>query len=677
MKRPIYEVISGVGCALLSSLSFANSTLDDFRMHAPADTPLYFEGNLTENTASFSSMNSSDDDIKQAFHTFFSDPSASDFIGMLLSDMTQFSQGNATLLHEYGFTLNDTSAFYFEGGLPVFQATSAQPQTFVNKVISVAESQLFDAKRESWKGQEVFTWPLTIEEFKGESPQLAVAQNGNLISLGLFFKSDSLETKLSRLGFIPETLSLKETGKLNTLVSKFDLSDEGKGFIDLEQLALMVTASKNHSGSKDLQKLGLKPTPDACNADIQMFAQSAPLIVSSFNSETFANDTYNVHYKTIWEIKNDEVRSGLQRLNGHLSATTLNNSGALASVGLGVDVNTLIPVLTNFWMQFQSLELTCPPLKELQTELKAKHPSQLAMFAGLAHGVTGLSLDLFDFEFSQTQGLKSLDAILSVFAENPTNLAAILSNVAPIKGLPLAQDGSPSNLEIPDVPPTIQTKGRVKGNALMVYSGPKASALSEEKSQEKLNNKGLLGAAIDYTATLSSFDNMLGMLGGQEQRAVSNCIPVHSELQKFSNLNVKSTTQISFNDYGIETDVIASANPAPNDIALPGTYQVETMGDDCQWSVYGFETIKSDGTGSYSVIDDLNPSCELFNVEYKWEQVNGQLTIQEQKVLGRDSCDVVLQAQEPSNYQCELLPTGSRGFECLLDEESLYRYTPN
>ncbi|ADZ89356.1 hypothetical protein [Marinomonas mediterranea] len=674
MKRPLISTAAGISSVLLSSLSFAGP-MDTFRMNAPADTVLYYEGDLVANTAGLSSLNTSEADTQQALQQVFSNPNASEFLTQLISDITRFSQGeDPTLLNVYGFSTEDSAAFYFDGGLPIFQASSRNPQTFVEQVTAVAKAQQFEATREMWKGAEVFTWPLTIDEFEGESPYLAISTNQNTVSLGLFFKSDTLEKKRLRLGLVKESMSINKTNKMDTLIANFKLKGTGVGFVDLEQMALMATRSKNHSGSQDLQNLGLKATPKACSADIQMFAQSAPIIVSSFHSKTAADGAFEAHYKTIWEIKSDAIKSNLQQLNGHLSATTLKNSDTLASLGLGINVNTLTPVLTNFWSQFQNLELSCPELKQLQTDLKSQHPSQLAMFAGLAHGVTGLSVDLFDFDYSPSRGLTSLDGIVSVFAENPANLAAIAANIAPVKGLPLPQDGTPADLDIPDVPASINVKGRVKGKALMVYAGPNAATLSEEKSQEILNKKGLLGLAIDYADTVNLIDNMLGMNGNPGQPTVDTCIAVHQELQQISNQNVKSTTEVTFNNYGVEIDMMASARPSTEEVQLAGSYQVDTMGDDCRWSTYGYETINADGTGSYNVIDDSDSNCDLFNVKYEWQQQGDKFIVVEKEVLGRESCDAELQMQEPSSYQCELLATGNSGFECLLDEENLYRY---
>ncbi len=142
---------------------------------------------------------------------------------------------------------------------------------------------------------------------------------------------------------------------------------------------------------------------------------------------------------------------------------------------------------------------------------------------------------------------------------------------------------------------------------------------------------------------------------------------------------MRFTFQDDYTERGWEGSIDVEIDKTDADAAQvkAATYATETLGYDCGWQASGQEAIQADGQGVYTEQNDAG-QCDLYRIEYQWEQKG---TLFEQTVTteqNRDSCDAEWQTVESSDYTCTLLGHFDGGFYCLYNydgEASLMRYT--
>ena len=109
-----------------------------------------------------------------------------------------------------------------------------------------------------------------------------------------------------------------------------------------------------------------------------------------------------------------------------------------------------------------------------------------------------------------------------------------------------------------------------------------------------------------------------------------------------------------------------------------GDYLVEELTEGCTWETFGYETLSANGIGGYAISDEYN-QCDLYVVEYDWQQSGVTLSFVERDALDRETCADKFQVGETSEYSCTLITQNDNSFDCMFDygdgDRQVYRYT--
>ena len=231
-------------------------------------------------------------------------------------------------------------------------------------------------------------------------------------------------------------------------------------------------------------------------------------------------------------------------------------------MGLGIDLNQFIPALTSIWDDMLTPQYQCQVLQEVQDEMSGQSPAMLGMFTGMANGVKGVAASLIDYSFSDDQdnpALESVDAIISLSADNPSILFNMMKPFVPeLADIQLSDNDEPIDLSyLLDLPPGYGVKPQmaIKGQHLVIFSGESGEAKANELAGEALINNGLYSLAADYGKMITPLVALAEMNGE----------PVPEELSMMKGYNMQVKMGIDINHNGIVFDSVVDNKVAPED----------------------------------------------------------------------------------------------------------------
>ena len=226
----------------------------------------------------------------------------------------------------------------------------------------------------------------------------------------------------------------------------------------------------------------------------------------------------------------------------------------MVSIGLGVTVDKLAQAVGQFSQLLSSMKYQCSMLSGLnnmaRTDLGAASMG-VVMFGGLARGVQGIALNLFDIEVnskSPAQPLNSIDTALAVSAQDPALLVQTLKmmpQLGVLAELPL--DGSElllnPMLPVP-VPDNIQIKAAIKGKNIVIYSGEKGTDYASRLGGS--DAEGFLTTQLDTRQILGKVVSVMEMTG-QNTEEMTDILKM---IESYPQGNIRY--QLDFTEQGIE-----------------------------------------------------------------------------------------------------------------------------
>ncbi len=356
------------------------------------------------------------------------------------------------------------------------------------------------------------------------------------------------------------TASLKDAGVLESIQKKHGFVKTSLSYIDHQglvkafttangnALATMITKAMEVDGDKD----GLAEVRTAeCQAEMGAIAANWPRTVIGMRSKDDMKITATHTYMKaamVFESNNKVVLDALTSMQGFIPSYL--GKAQVFGMGLGIDANKLSPALSSIWSNMLEPTYKCAPLVEMQSSTRAANPAALAMFTGMAQGVKGVAMGIQDFSLNMEgpePQLNSLDAIVSLTAENP----AVLFNMAktfapPLAHIQLPQDGSAVDLStMLPIPPevNVQPMLAVKGKHLVIYNGNKGAAIADALGKEDAVSNGLFNFSMDYKKMLAPVVPILEMSGDPEMT---------EQLQMLKNMDMRVKMDINLNAQGIE-----------------------------------------------------------------------------------------------------------------------------
>lgn len=546
------------------SSASANPLLD----YVPADTPL-FSGQLTPfplkaylqsisgNYQQYPSNALTElDELDSPMGKFF------------VSIYQQYMEGikdPALLLKTFGLPDEVKPYIYTLGALPVFKIDVNQVDAFW-AVLDKAEKDSGVSHEMRKIGDVDYRAYMLSDDSAAEKVELLFAQKDGILTMTFstsLTKPDLLEMAF---GIKKAPQSLAASGILDDIIKTHGFKNNSISFINHVEIVKALTSADSNLLSQQLTLLlasentGENPlaeirTPE-CRAELTAIAANWPRTVAGLTEFSVSEKESHMAASFVIETKNQPILAALQKMRGFIPAHMDDINSTIFSMAIGLDVNEVAPALTAIWDDLQKPQLICAPLAQWQSELSQQSPAMLGMFTGMANGVKGMSVSLLDFKMTthdQDYQLESVDALVSLSAENPAMLFNMVKPFAPmLADVQLADNGDATDLSpILMLPPELGIKPMlaIKGQHLVMYSGDKGLQLANKLAAEKLSTNGMYSLSADYGKMFTPMLTLLEMSGE----------PVPEEMKMLKDYNMRVKMSFDVNQQGLVIGSVANS----------------------------------------------------------------------------------------------------------------------
>ncbi|MBV1788570.1 hypothetical protein KQ940_10940 [Marinobacterium sp. D7] len=695
----ILVLVIGVGAWLWQS-GLLGGGGKGYTAYVPADTVLYFGGKTNpEVTKRMSDYPIGAIDPEQLTELFDRMGQRADEnapgMKLLQAFLLDFSAHSATygeLFAHYGFDLDAEQAIYMHGLYPVMRMPIADKPAFEAFWAGLSKESGVMPTEEVREGVSLKRWPLGRIGGQG-SIELVVAMQESLATITLFSSIDSEPAQLERIGLREPESSLADSGELAALIKAQGFSKEFAGFIHIQRLAEGLLSAKQNGLARDLDALagslgetnpiGRELSP-VCRNEIAGLASGMPRMLFGYQGVGVDGDSVSIEARSLLEISSAEVVGPLMDLRGHLPGHVAGDQ--MLGLALAANMDTLVPTLTKLWREAGKLSFNCPQLQQAQQQMMATSPAPLGVVTGMAQGIKGVALSLYDVRFSDASGMpESLDFLLSLATENPELVLSLFNTtVVPQSGgrvpeLPL--NGELTDVDLGFLSPGLKATLGLQGQHLVIYSGEQGAKAAKALAGETLESNGLMAMSIDYTRIgqwISAMPNsMLSQVAGATDEF---CLAQARTRKALMTQPMRMTYRMDMEAGGLSAQTHLEMLPVSRSIPevdqLIGRYELRDLNQNCgQPPMIGHEEIKADGTGFYTEYDATG-QCETLRYSYRWTKVGDLLRFDVQGGEYRDGCNQEWGAMDAHAAQCEILASDG-GFDCIYTDdegEGLYRY---
>ncbi len=665
--------------------------------YVPADTLFYMGGKtdkaLTDFVANYPLLASSPSQ-SVAMNTlkedlFGSDAASAKLVKYLIEDFSKTSGNTYGDLADYFGTGGEGEyAFYFHGAIPVAHFTLNDVEKFNSVVVSASKEAGLSFKEDRIGEADVKRW--SLHEEGDISLDFVIATTKNSAVLTLASSDDDENILAQRVGQNPLQASLASSGEIKKLRADYGYSEHLIFYFNFEHLLKGMYEGENTSLGKDLARYlpgDVKSQLDQsiteeCKQDYLGLVGQFPRMVGGYTDLKISGDQLISDFQFLFELKNKLVTDELKKLQGHLPKHTLVSNDKLFGFAMAFDIDQMTPVATALWNAFINADFKCENLVAAQNKAREQNPAMIGMVTGMAHGIKGLGVSVFDFKWdANTKQPSEINALISVAAETPQSVVSLMQMAPMLAGTSVAVDGTPTKLTLPMLPPSIELFAAVKGKHVVVYSGEKGKHGADAMTSEGLVASGLYGGSVNYRKILELAENFDVSNGPMKQAKA--CIDYYEFLHIMDSMRMDISMTFKSIDEGLEIRAGGTMDkPKAQDysIDVTGKWKVEYLDEECSWIDSGTETISSDATGQFSEYDsDLG--CEVYQVAYNWEKQGGKITMTGSgQERFRDTCEEEWQSEEATTYTCHLINiAGSDSFQCIFDpgtpDVSLHRFT--
>jgi|GEM_PF-1191439 len=610
------------------------------------------------------------------------------FLQYLMDDFSKHNDGSYQQFVDYvGLAGEGEYAFYMHGLVPVLN-TEVKDRTKLIKLLKTASAESgLSYQEQAMDSATVLTW-----ELGAGKPQLMVATTDTSAIVSFAMPGDQEQLIRQRLGLMP--VEKPFTDKEEQLRQQYGYSEDMLALFSLDELAKGLFKAEGSTLARDIERyipaqvfndaIGGKQQLQSCKTDILGLVANAPRMVMGYREINIDADKLHASAHGIWEINNAQVMEALKQLQGTIPQHVMSSSDKLASLGVALDMAQLAPAVTSLWKTFTTAKFSCPELVQAQTQTEQFSPMLLGMVTGMAQGLKGLGLSVFDVKISpEVAKPVELDAVLTAETTNPAGLLSLMQLVPELDGLKIPVDGTEVPLDLP-LPIELGLKAAVKGEHIVVYTGDKGQATMSALATEKLTANGFgIASAFNYrkAASLLEQPNVLDLLGAGNADSGS-CIEAYAFIDQMRSVDMELSYRNYVSDKGLAFTMdlqMAKPESQSNNIDVVGRWQTAYLDETCQWLPAGLENITAEGTGRY-VEQDSTEQCELYQYEYIWQQRGKQLAMTDTKPTQfRDSCADSWQTEgNKATYYCEMMNISKNSFQCLYhgtgDEPFVYQY---
>ncbi|WP_432698538.1 hypothetical protein ACQUQP_09410 [Marinobacterium sp. YM272] len=704
MKKLIIPVLAFFVLVAAGSWLWQSEDLgggDGLNAYVPADTVIYFGGTPDDQVMArmmdYPISNVDPAQLEQVFDEIGSGQEMSapgqKLLRALLLDFAAQATSYRELFDHYGVDTAAESAFYMHGIFPVMKLHLADATAFDSAWQGISEESGIQPVEELRDEVSLKRWRLTPAG-RADFVDLVVAKQGMLATITFLSSLDEASAELERLGLQQPEQSLADSGEAAQIIKEQGFTGTFSGFVHLTRIAEGLLGSNDSRLARDMASLSTlsgKPNPltaelqPVCRDEIVALVDSVPRLVFGYQSVSVEGESVDLRARSLLEMKSTRVTDALVSLRGHLPGHV--DGEQMLGMALGIDMDALVPTLTKLWALAGEASFQCPKLQQMQRQMTAANPALLGVATGMAQGIKGAGLSLYDLTFSQASGLpQSLEFLFSIGTENPELLISLFNTTAVpqssgrVPKLPL--DGAMTEVDLGFLSPGLTATLGKQGQHLVIYSGEQGAKAAESLAQETLEPNGLMAMTLDYPRMADWMETLPDSLLSQAAVGSDDVCMAHARIRQAVRnqpMRMRYRTDMEAGGLAGQTDMqmLPATAQRFSEEDLVGRYELRDLSQNCgQPPMIGHEEISADNTGRYTEYDPTG-QCETLTYGYSWEKVGSQLRFDIDQGQFRDSCDQEWVELEPHSARCDLLPAKG-GFDCIYtdeDGEGLYRYT--
>jgi len=350
---------------------------------------------------------------------------------------------------------------------------------------------------------------------------------------------------------------------LNSIIQmakKSKLTEAAAPGVPGEEVTGGMPAAEPDTGTAEENPLAKIQTPE-CQQELTAKVETWPRTVGGYTTLDFKNKPAKFDFKSIVEINDAKFSQSLATLRGVIPSYMSNRDiPMLFGIGVGLNVDAIAPVVTQFIQEFTAQDYKCQFLAEMKQNLQQNNPAMgIAMMSGMAAGVYGISASLLSFDgkidptMQMPPDVKNFQAIVTVSAKNPQMLLMMLSKMQPgMPPLELPADGGAIDFPLP-LPSPEPIKLALKGNHIVAYSGKDALALADAMPKQDLQGNGLVTFNIDY-------QKYLKLVMGAMPAAAAQDPEMQKMTKLFENMKYRVIEGLDVSDKGIEFNANMTVN---------------------------------------------------------------------------------------------------------------------
>lgn len=468
----------------------------------------------------------------------------------------------AKSISNLGFKNEVNGAIYTVGALPVIRYELDGSDTFLNVIKSIEEDNNVTATVNTVNGVEYREY--SFSDGTDEVPfQLVIAAHDNQAIVTVNTLLDDAKDLQVALSEKPAS-NILSSDSLNGVVS--DNGYLGVSVMMIDQLAIIdgITKPSANSFGTSLEELMAAygangelsdiQTP-ACNTELTGLTANWPVLSAGYTEF----DDSQASYKMVLKGSNADLLDTLRQLRGHIS-DNISSEDYVMSFGLGLDMDQLVPVVTTVWESLTKEDFTCPPLMEMQANLRQSNPMMLGMMSGMVAGIKGAGFSLVSMdsdamtkmESNPMAMMDSTEMVVTVTAEKPQNLLKTLGMYAPeLAQLKLEDGGEPQAFPMGM---GVDMKIALRGHDLVMLMGNTDSLAGKISSNDSLDKNGLMSFSMDFKKYMELMEQAMGSAAnnasGENQKMLEEQKEVFAELKKADG-TVKAS--FDFTEAGFET----------------------------------------------------------------------------------------------------------------------------
>ncbi len=528
--------------------------------YVPADTAL-FSGQFTAldlvsylKSLGLSPAQYNSDEMQTAMAELAADAEpAVQFAVHLFQDYLAILSTPENFVANTGIMAKTRSLTYLVGAAPVMRFEIADANAFYAFFDRAAAKSSIVAEERQLAGHSYRVYPL-YDALEGLELLVSVDRGWGTVALHNNKLND--EHRAHTLAQLKPASNLGNSQKLAQMSKKYQLQQDGIGFLSSEQIALALTTTDGNQLAKDLQLTFSQGLPEplqvwhtpACQNDVALLTKTWPGLVMDMQLAQQNENGMHIRGKMLIPTESQVALSSLQSMQGFVPSSLQGGiHSSMFYLAMGTEISQLTPAVSKMWSGMTELTLSCEPLVALQEQMKAQNPMMMLAMAGMAaNGLQGVSVTINGFSLDMATGQpKTADALISLSADNPQALlASAQAMLPPLAGVTLPADGE--DVAVAEIFPPLAALGldvrlKASGQHLLLYVGEKAAAQAQVIGKEKLQKNGMMAFGMDYQQFFKTMADVIAMSGQ----------PMPPELESMMQTNMQVGASFSVDEHGL------------------------------------------------------------------------------------------------------------------------------